>query len=51
MLIVLNDDVPFVAKKRNNLRITFTQSNPTNDIYGVSSFTKSKHEVCKGALV
>lgn len=52
MLIILCDDVDFVSENLNNfLWITFTRSNPANDIYGVNSYTKHKHWSCKGPLI
>lgn len=51
-MIVIADDVPFVAKDLNNfLWATFTRSNPSHDIYGVNSFTKYKHWGCNGPLI
>lgn len=52
MLIVLCDDTNFVSEDLNNfLWVTFTRSNPANDIYGVNSYTKNKHWGCKGPLI
>ncbi len=57
MIILLVDDATpdsyrDVAKNLNNfLWVTFTRSNPANDIYGVDSFTKHKHWGCKGPLI
>jgi 4-hydroxy-3-polyprenylbenzoate decarboxylase len=52
MLIVLCDDANFVSESLNNfLWVTFTRSNPANDIYGVNSFTKHKHWGCNGPLI
>ena len=52
MLIVLADDASFVAETLNNfLWITFTRSNPAQDIYGVNSFTQHKHWGCNGPLI
>lgn len=51
-LILVVDDTDFVAKELNNfLWVTFTRSNPANDIYGVKSFYENKHWACKGSLV
>lgn len=51
-LIILVDDVDFTSQTLNNfLWITFTRSNPANDIYGVNSFTKNKHWGCNGPLI
>ena len=51
-LIVIVDDSEFCAKTLNNfLWMTFTRSNPASDIYGVHSFTESKHWGCRSSLV
>lgn len=51
-LIILVEDADFTSKTLNNfLWITFTRSNPANDIYGVNSFTKNKHWGCNGSLI
>ncbi len=51
-LIVLCDDASFTAASVNNLVwITFTRSNPANDIYGINSFTEHKHWGCRGPLI
>jgi 4-hydroxy-3-polyprenylbenzoate decarboxylase len=51
-LILLVDDANFVAENLNNfLWVTFTRSNPAQDIYGVNSFTEHKHWGCKGPLI
>src|SRR6218665_616267 len=51
-LLIVCDDSVFVAKNLNNfLWTTFTRSNPSHDIYGVDSFTESKHWGCKGSLI
>ena len=51
-LLIVCDDSDFVAKNLNNfLWTTFTRSNPSHDIYGVDSFTESKHWGCKGSLI
>ena len=51
-LILLVDDANFVSENLNNfLWVTFTRSNPANDIYGVNSFTEHKHWGCKGPLI
>lgn len=51
-LIVLVEDADFTSQTLNNfLWITFTRSNPANDIYGVNSFTKNKHWGCNGSLI
>jgi len=51
-LIVLVDDSQFTVETLNNfLWVTFTRSNPAQDIVGVESFTQHKHWGCRGALV
>ncbi len=51
-LIVLVDDAHFTAAQLNNfLWVTFTRSNPSHDVYGVSSFVLHKHWGCSGPLV
>lgn len=51
-LILLVDDANFVSENLNNfLWVTFTRSNPANDIYGINSFTLHKHWGCKGPLI
>ncbi|MGE0562699.1 MAG: UbiD family decarboxylase [Flavobacteriales bacterium] len=51
-LIVLTEDANFISETLNNfLWVTFTRSNPANDIYGVNAFTQHKHWGCKGALI
>jgi 4-hydroxy-3-polyprenylbenzoate decarboxylase len=51
-LILLVDDAHFVTENLNNfLWVTFTRSNPAQDIYGVNSFIQYKHWGCKGSLI
>jgi 4-hydroxy-3-polyprenylbenzoate decarboxylase len=51
-LIVVADDSQFVAESlRNFLWVTFTRTNPANDIHGIESFTENKHWGCRGPLV
>src|SRR3569833_1231391 len=51
-LLVLCDDAVFTAQNLNNfVWVTFTRSNPANDIYGINSFTENKHWGCKGPLI
>ena len=46
-LITLVDDATFVSKNFSNwLWVTFTRSNPANDIYGLHSENKNKHFSC-----
>ena len=51
-LVVLADDPEFTASHpRNFLWVTFTRSNPSHDVHGVSSFIEHKHWGCEGSLV
>lgn len=51
-LIIVCDDSEFVSKNISNfLWVTFTRSNPSHDIYGISSFIEHKHWGCKGSLI
>jgi 4-hydroxy-3-polyprenylbenzoate decarboxylase len=51
-LVVLADDPEFTASDlRNFLWVTFTRSNPSHDVHGVSSFTVQKHWGCEGPLI
>ncbi len=51
-LIVVVDDSDFVAGSlRNWLWVTFTRSDPANDVHGVASFVSRKHWGCRGPLV
>jgi 4-hydroxy-3-polyprenylbenzoate decarboxylase len=51
-LITLVDDATFVAEKFANwLWVTFTRSNPANDIYGLKSEYKNKHFSCAVPII
>lgn len=51
-MITLCDESAFVSATLNNwLWTTFTRSNPSHDIYGVSDFTTHKHWGCKGPVI
>lgn len=51
-LVVIVDESDFAAKNLSNwLWVTFTRSNPSHDIYGVSSFTEHKHWGARGGLI
>jgi 4-hydroxy-3-polyprenylbenzoate decarboxylase len=51
-MIVICDNAKFCAKSfRNFLWITFTRSNPAEDIYGPFSFNQNKHWGCKNPIV
>jgi 4-hydroxy-3-polyprenylbenzoate decarboxylase len=52
--IVIYDDFVFSqgAQKLNDyLWITYTRSNPSNDVYGVNEFVENKHWGCKGPMI
>ncbi len=52
VFILITDDASFVAKHLNNfLWVAFTRCNPSNDIYGVDSFTSHKHWGCIGPCI
>ncbi len=51
-LLLIVDDSAFIAAQLNNfLWVSFTRSNPSHDVYGISSFTKFKHWGCESSLV
>lgn len=51
-LITVVDDSDFAAANpRNWLWLTFTRSDPANDVYGVEAFTHRKHWGCRGSVV
>lgn len=51
-LIVLADDSAFCAATlRNFLWVTFTRSNPADDVHGIAGFTERRHWGCHGSLV
>ena len=51
-LIVVVDDSEFTARSLDNfLWVTFTRSNPADDIYGIGAFIHGKHWGCRGPLV
>jgi 4-hydroxy-3-polyprenylbenzoate decarboxylase len=51
-LVVLADDPEFASSSlRDFLWVTFTRSNPSHDVHGVSSFIEHKHWSCEGSLV
>jgi 4-hydroxy-3-polyprenylbenzoate decarboxylase len=51
-LITLVDDSAFVSKSFSNwLWVTFTRSNPANDIYGLNAKTKNKHFSCAVPII
>jgi 4-hydroxy-3-polyprenylbenzoate decarboxylase len=51
-LVVIVDDSEFTTRTLNNfLWVTFTRSNPADDIHGIGSFVDRKHWGCRGSLV
>ncbi|MEZ6142096.1 MAG: UbiD family decarboxylase [Zavarzinella sp.] len=51
-LLVVVDDLAFAAASLNNfLWVTFTRSDPAQDIYGIDEFIEQKHWGCRGSLV
>ncbi len=51
MIIIVNDS-EFAAKNIDNfLWVTFTRSNPAQDIQGIGAFIQDKHWGCTGSLV
>lgn len=51
-MFVICDDAPFLAQHINNyVWVTYTRSNPAQDIYGVNEFTQNKHWGCHGPLI
>ena len=51
-LVVLVDDADMAAATLNNfLWVTFTRSNPAQDMYGFEERTQHKHWACKGPLL
>jgi 4-hydroxy-3-polyprenylbenzoate decarboxylase len=52
MMMILCDDAAFTAENINNfLWVTFTRSNPANDVHGINSFIENKHWGCKGPMI
>lgn len=52
--VVIYDDFKFnpLSKNLNDyLWVTYTRSNPADDIYGVGEFTECKHWGCKGPMI
>lgn len=51
-LLVICDDAGFTAANLQNfLWVTFTRSNPAQDVYGAGSYIRDKHWSCKGTLI
>lgn len=51
MLVVCDDPEFLAARLGNYLWVTYTRSNPAQDIYGISSVIKDKHWGCEGPMV
>lgn len=50
--IIICDDASFVSNSlRNFLWVSFTRSNPANDIHGIDAFQENKHWGCNGPLL
>jgi len=51
--IIIYDNFKFDTSKNLNdyVWITYTRSNPSHDIYGVSEVTENKHWGCNGAMI
>ncbi len=51
-LVVVVDDVEFAAASLENfLWVTFTRSDPAQDVHGAGAFVRQKHWGCRGPLV
>ena len=51
-LVVVVDDSEFTSRTLNNwLWVTFTRSDPANDLHGVGATTTRKHWGCRGPVV
>ncbi len=51
-LLVLVDDAHFAARTIDNwLWVTFTRSNPAQDLYGIHAETIGRHWGCRGTLI
>ncbi|MBQ7739279.1 MAG: UbiD family decarboxylase [Desulfovibrionaceae bacterium] len=51
-LVVVVDDAAFVAQSFDNwLWVTFTRSDPANDIYGANARILAKHWICEAPLI
>ncbi len=52
--IIIYNDFVFAPEQKNlndYVWITYTRSNPSNDVYGVNEFTENKHWGCKGPMI
>jgi 4-hydroxy-3-polyprenylbenzoate decarboxylase len=51
-MIILCDDSSFISSCiQNFFWVTFTRSNPSHDIYGVSSYYENKHWGCDNVII
>jgi 4-hydroxy-3-polyprenylbenzoate decarboxylase len=51
-MIIVCDDSSFLSETINNfLWVTFTRSNPSQDIYGVNSYYENKHWACDNLII
>ena len=51
-LLVVVDDSDFASRNLSNwLWVTFTRSDPANDVHGVGEFVSKKHWGCRGPVV
>jgi 4-hydroxy-3-polyprenylbenzoate decarboxylase len=50
--VTVVDDAEFASRNLDNwLWVTFTRSDPANDVHGVGAFIQKKHWGCRGPLV
>jgi 4-hydroxy-3-polyprenylbenzoate decarboxylase len=51
-LVTVVDDAEFASRNLDNwLWVTFTRSDPANDVHGVGAFIQKKHWGCRGPVV
>ena len=51
-LVTVVDDSAFASQSLGNwLWVTFTRSDPANDVHGIDSFVSKKHWGCRGPVV
>jgi 4-hydroxy-3-polyprenylbenzoate decarboxylase len=51
MIVVVDDSTFAAADLRNWLWVTFTRSDPANDVHGIGVFVHRKHWGCRGPVV
>lgn len=51
LLVVVDDSEFAAASLKNWLWVTFTRSDPANDVHGIAAFIDRKHWGCRGSLV